>query len=101
MIPELIWFRKNQHLRGLGRQRAEGKSNNKRGEETARRVRRAERQMESEGKKWRRNPEERIEKEMIIRRQTDRSELSNLVFPKVPDISLHHKLVLPPKQAAY
>lgn len=35
------------------------------------------------------------------RRQTDRSELSNLVFPKVPDISLHHKLVLPPKQAEY
>lgn len=26
------------------------------------------------------------------------SELSNLVFPKVPDISLHHKLVLPPNQ---
>lgn len=27
------------------------------------------------------------------------SELSNLIFPKVPDISLHHELVLPPDQS--
>ncbi len=33
--------------------------------------------------------------------QTVRSELHNLVFPKVPDISLHHKLVLPSSQTEY
>lgn len=80
-------------MRGLGSHRAERKSYNKRGEETAKRDR------------WRmrgRSGRETRREEQMIRsggrpRQKDRSELFNLIFPKVPDISMHHELVLPPK----
>ena len=73
-------------MRGLGGQGAEGKCNNKRGERARRR--------RDAGRRGARS--KLLEREG--RRRTDRSELSNLVLPKVPDISLHHKLAMPPSR---
>lgn len=51
--------------------------------------------MESEGKRNRKRGEANYWVSGGDDNRRVGSELSNLVFPKVPDISLHHKLVLP------
>lgn len=55
-------------------------------------MRRAERPLENNGKKWKRGTNDQ---KWGRQRQTDHSELFNLIFPTVPDISMHHELVLP------
>lgn len=99
MIPVLIWFRKtstwedyeDREQRETVITREERKGNSR--EQIGRGRVRGGSRMETEEKrgKW-------LEKGWDEDRRIVLSALI-LSFPKVPDISLHHKLVLPPKQA--